>query len=104
MPSSYKIKGTNKKRILKDAFSDLLPAKVFSFGKKGFGIPIALWFRNELRDELLNVLDKESIEKFGLLNFEYVSKLIDEHQSGKQNHSSKLWTLYVFQKWCKKNL
>lgn len=104
MPVSFKIKGTNKKKILKETFSDLLPAKIFRLGKKGFGVPVALWFRNELKGELERVLDKSLIEKYGILNFEFVSKLFQEHQSGKENHSSKLWTLYVFQKWCIKNL
>lgn len=103
MPWQYKIEGSNKKKILKETFADLLPKEVFSFKKKGFGVPLTLWFRNELKSELLQVLNTESIEKQGIFNSKYIQSLIDEHMSGKENHASQLWVLYVFQKWYFKN-
>lgn len=103
MPGHYKIEGSNKKKILKETFADLLPKEVFSFKKKGFGVPLTLWFRNELKSELLQVLNSESIEKQGIFNSKYIQSLIDEHMSGKENHASQLWVLYVFQKWYFKN-
>ncbi len=103
MPSEFKILGTNKKRILKDTFKDLLPEKVFQFSKKGFGVPIALWFRNELRNEISLVLDRKELEAHGFFNSVVVDKLLHEHMSGKQNHASKLWCLFVFQKWYRKH-
>lgn len=103
MPWQYKIQGTNKKKILKDAFSDLLPPEVFRFSKKGFGLPLALWLKNELRDEIESVLSKKDIEKQGVFNYDEIRKFLDEHMSGKENHSSKLWCLFVFQKWYTKN-
>lgn len=104
MPFTYKIKGRNKKRILKDAFRDLLPSKVFKFSKKGFGVPIAVWFRNELKDELQDVLNSALIKSQGIFNYQEVEKLIQQHISGKENHASKLWCLFVFQKWYNKNI
>ncbi len=103
MPWQYKIHGSNKKKILKETFADLLPKEVFSFKKKGFGVPLTLWFRNELKSELLQVLNSESIEKQGIFNSNYIQSLINEHMSGKENHASQLWVLYVFQKWYLKN-
>ncbi|MFN7493595.1 MAG: asparagine synthase (glutamine-hydrolyzing) [Cyclobacteriaceae bacterium] len=104
MPSEFKINGKNKKRILKDAFADLLPKEVFSFSKKGFGVPLALWFRNELRGELEAVLGSDRIEKQNIFDKQEINKLLSNHLTGKENNSSKLWCLFVFQKWYFKNI
>lgn len=103
LPHEFKIQGTNKKRILKETFSDLLPEETMNFSKKGFGIPIRLWFQNELKTELLDLLNKELLQLQNIFNLEYIQKLIDEHMSNQENHASKLWQLYVFQKWYNKN-
>ena len=103
LPYEFKIQGTNKKRILKETFSDLLPEETMNFSKKGFGIPIRLWFQNELKTELLDLLNKELLQLQNIFNLEYIQKLIDEHMSNQENHASKLWQLYVFQKWYNKN-
>jgi len=99
LPHDFKLQGRNKKRILKDTFADLLPEETMSFSKKGFGIPIRLWFQNELKNELMEVLNTKFIEKQGIFSTVYIKKLLQEHMSNWENHSSKLWQLYVFQKW-----
>lgn len=103
LPHEFKIKGINKKRILKETFADLLPEETMSFSKKGFGIPIRLWFQNELKSELLELLEDSFIEKQNLFNKNYIHQLIEEHMTNKENHSSKLWQLFTFQKWYKSN-
>jgi len=104
MPSDYKIQGRNRKRILKDAFSDLLPPEIFQFSKRGFGVPLAQWFRKELRNELESTLSNKSIEEQQIFSYKEVRRLLDEHIQGKENHASKLWCLFVFQKWYSKNV
>lgn len=104
MADEYKIKGRDKKRILKDAFKDILPAEILKFSKRGFGVPVDHWFRNELKDELLKLCSKDFIDKQGLFNYDYIQEIIDEHIKGKENHKNMLWNLFVFQKWYKKNI
>lgn len=99
MPVQYKIKGRVKKYILKKTFSKLLPPGATRFRKKGFGVPVDYWFRNELKKELQMLLDPEVIKSQGLFNLAYVSELMNEHFTGKANHKGKLWNLFVFQKW-----
>jgi len=99
LPVQFKIKGNNKKYILKETFKDILPAETIQYRKKGFGVPVDYWFRNELKEELLDLLSKERIEKQGIFNYEIIKRLLDEHLSGKENHKGNLWNLFVFQKW-----
>jgi asparagine synthase (glutamine-hydrolysing) len=49
IPDNFLINGQNKKRILKDTFSDMLPKDFFSASKSGFEMPIGDWFRAELK-------------------------------------------------------
>lgn len=104
LPHDYKILGTNKKRILKDTFSDLLPKETMSFSKKGFGIPIRIWFQKELKGELLSLLSEDFLISQNIFNITYINKIVEEHMSNKENHSSKLWQLFVFQKWYRNNI
>lgn len=99
LPDAYKLKGRSKKYILKEAFKDMLPPQTFSFSKRGFGVPVDYWLREELREELENLLRKETIARQGLFQYDEVRRLFEEHLSGRKNHKAKLWNLYVFQKW-----
>lgn len=99
IPVPYKIRGKDRKIILKDTFSDLIPPQIMNAKKIGFGVPISYWFQNELRDDLLDTLDKDYLEEQGLLNPDYVNLLVEEHLSGKVNNMGILWALYIFEKW-----
>ncbi|MGK0639162.1 asparagine synthase (glutamine-hydrolyzing) [Schleiferia thermophila] len=102
LPIHFKIQGKEKKKILKDTFADLLPPETLTFSKKGFGLPLRIWFKNELKSELLELLDYDFVELQGIFRANYIQKLIDEHMRNHENHSVKLWVLFVFQKWYQK--
>jgi len=99
LPLRFKIKGNNKKYILKETFKDILPEETIKFRKKGFGIPIDFWFKNELKEEISSLLSEELIQQQGIFNYTMIKTLLNEHLSGKENHKGKLWNLFVFQKW-----
>lgn len=104
MPVAFKIKGRNKKYILKETFKALLPHQTLHFRKKGFGVPVDYWFKNQLRPALEALLSKDFIEKQGIFQFDRVESLLQEHLSGKANHKGQLWNLFVFQKWHQQHL
>lgn len=102
MPTEFKIAGKKRKIILKDTFRDLIPEELFTAPKRGFGVPVGNWLRNELRGNLTEYADKEFLEAQGLFNADYVSGLIEDHVQGRENRYSELWTFYVFQDWYKR--
>ncbi len=104
LPIEFKIKGINKKRILKDTFIDLLPEQTLSFSKKGFGVPVNLWMKNQLRGELERYTSRDFIEAQGIFAYDFVQKMLIEHITGSQNHTPRLWNLFIFQKWYTKNV
>jgi len=104
LPESFLINGSDKKRILKDSFKHLLPKNFFDYPKRGFGIPVGEWLRNELKQDLLNLTNDKFLEKQSIFNSEYVGKMVSEHVLKIQDHTFGLWTIYCFQKWWKANL
>ena len=99
LPTYYKLKGLKTKYLLKTAARGILPDEIIDRRKKGFGIPIARWLRNELKDFMLNSLEETKVKHQGFFNYAYIKKLIDDHLEKKQDNRKTLWSLLVFQIW-----
>ncbi len=101
IPNDFKLRGNNKKYILKETFKDILPRHIISAPKHGFGVPVGEWLKKELKNDLLDLTERNFIKNQGLFQYEYIEKIIHEHLSGVNDFSFQLWTLFVFQKWYK---
>ncbi|MCD4827849.1 MAG: asparagine synthase (glutamine-hydrolyzing) [Candidatus Cloacimonetes bacterium] len=99
LPSNQKLRGTTRKHILKRAMKGRLPHDILHRKKKGFGVPLAAWFKGPLQRELRRTLRPERLRREGWLRPETVLRLIDEHAAGVRDNRKKLWTLYVWHKW-----
>jgi asparagine synthase (glutamine-hydrolysing) len=99
VPSRLKLRRLDTKHILKRAMGDVLPPGIANRAKKGFGIPVAAWFKGELREALQDELSPERIRRQGLFEPDEVKRLVSEHLSGRRDHRKALWTLFVFQLW-----
>jgi asparagine synthase (glutamine-hydrolysing) len=100
IPPSLKIKMGRKKYILKRAFRNILPPEIIHRRKKGFGVPMIHYFRNELRDfayhhlfdfDLLNYYDKNLLKTYW-----------DRHQAKKGDYYRIFWSIMMFNLWFKK--
>ena len=103
LDSSYKIRNGSSKWILKQILKKNLPINYFNRPKKGFGVPLSNWIRNDLKALSLKLLDKKLIERQSIFNFEIINNLLQNHLSKKQNNQYMLWNLIVFQNWYLKN-
>lgn len=99
LPYNLKLRGLTSKYILKKLMKNKLPSAIVNRPKKGFGIPLAAWLKNELRPFCEEVLSAENMNKFGLFNFDFVDKLKREHFTGRRDNHKQLWTLMAFQMW-----
>jgi len=99
LPASYKLRGRTTKYILKRAVKDYLPPSVIRRGKKGFGVPVAEWLKENLRPLARDLLSPDRVRRAGVFNPDYVSRLQDEHERGVANHRKLLWTLLMFELW-----
>jgi asparagine synthase (glutamine-hydrolysing) len=97
MPSSLKLKGKTGKYIFKNALEPVLPQKILTRPKQGFGVPLAEWFRKDLKETTASVLLQN--DPMGVLNPKTVAELWSKHQSGLRDFSTPLWTLLMFRLW-----
>ena len=99
IPSSYKLRGGEGKFIFKRSLRGTLPSEVIDRPKMGFTIPLARWFRKELRPMFeSNVLapDAYVAEHF---HGEAIQRMWSLHQQGRRDFAPYLWALLVFEKW-----
>ncbi|MEQ9328450.1 MAG: asparagine synthase (glutamine-hydrolyzing) [Rhodospirillales bacterium] len=87
-----------KKTLLRAAAKKLLPAELVDRPKRGFNPPMGVWLRNELRERMEERLQPGPVEALGLA-WEPVARLKQEFLSGKRDHSLKLWSLLVLDRW-----
>ncbi|HSS61167.1 MAG TPA: asparagine synthase (glutamine-hydrolyzing) [Candidatus Limnocylindrales bacterium] len=99
LPLSLKLRGLQSKFLLKRALRGLLPERILRRPKKGFGIPVAEWFRGPLREQLLTVLSEERLGREGFFEPAVVGGLIREHLEGRRDNRKQLWTLFAFEAW-----
>jgi asparagine synthase (glutamine-hydrolysing) len=102
IPGHMKIRGSERKYILKKAFKDLIPEVVLKRKKEGFSIPMKNWLKRELKSSLQELLNEKTITKLGFFNWNAVDRMVQEHLSGRQNHAHRLWCLMVFALWHRK--
>jgi asparagine synthase (glutamine-hydrolysing) len=99
VPPELKLAGGNGKRLLKSALRDTLPAEVLDRPKMGFGVPLARWFRENLRDLPRERLLDPGATARGYLQPAEIERLICEHQDQTADHSVRLWVLLQLDSW-----
>lgn len=99
LPARYKLRGFTRKYLLRRLMRPRLPAGIADRSKKGFGIPLAKWFRGDLRDLLLELLEPQRLWREGIFNPTYVGRLLEDHLEGRRDNRKELWTITVFQLW-----
>jgi asparagine synthase (glutamine-hydrolysing) len=102
LPTSLKVKGLTTKYLLKKAMSKYLPERTLQRPKKGFGIPVAKWLRNEFQPVVMELLGEDFVRKQDIFRWHYVRQLLQEHRDGRVDRRKELWTLLMFQMWWRK--
>lgn len=99
LPDGLKQEGRTGKIALRRAFAAELPPEVAGRGKRGFGVPLAEWFRGELRPLARELLLDERTRTRGWFRREAVERLLEDHAAGRTDHGHRLWTLTMLELW-----
>ncbi|EZH65540.1 hypothetical protein DH09_18130 [Bacillaceae bacterium JMAK1] len=89
-------KGTTK-RLLREAFADIVPEHVLHRPKLGFPVPLRKWLKGDRGTAIVERIAASNVGDF--VDLHYVEQLLHEHQVGKKDNSRKLWVIYVFAVW-----
>lgn len=99
MPGSLKIRDGERKWILKRAMQGILPDSILTRRKEGFSIPMKNWLRRELQPLLRELLSPARMRTRDLFEAAEVSRLVEAHIDGRENHAHTLFPLMVFERW-----
>lgn len=96
IPSSLKLRHNQGKYIFKRALEQVLPQDVLTRSKKGFAVPVAEWFRGELKTFAHEILIERQDD---LLNARFLESCWTQHQRGQRDWSALLWCVLMFRTW-----
>lgn len=103
LPMSMKVRsginGTLGKWALRQILYKHLPRHLIERPKAGFGMPIGNWLRGHLRGWAEDLLEPGQIQRQGYLRPEPIRMLWRQHLSGQFDHSTRLWTVLMWQAW-----
>ncbi len=89
LPTDIKLKN-GPKSILKDILYDQVPKHLIERPKKGFSVPLKHWFRNELKEEIYDIVYNLDDTIF---NKKHILKLLDLHINHNRNYEYVFWNL-----------
>jgi asparagine synthase (glutamine-hydrolysing) len=99
VPAPLKMRGAESKYIFKRAVRGLVPDEILDRPKQGFGVPIGEWINRELRERIRDTFADGRTRRRGLVEPAYVDVLLSEHERGRRDHSSALWSLFILELW-----
>ena len=104
LPPRLRVRGFDKKRLLRAAVAPLLPRRVVHGRKRGFSIPAAAWLRGELEPFARETLSAATLRRQGYLRPEAVARVLDDHVRGRADLSRQLWGLLMFTLWFERHV
>jgi asparagine synthase (glutamine-hydrolysing) len=76
----------------------VVPEEVFMRPKRGFQVPLAAWFRGELRPLFVERCLTESSPLLTFMQKSAIERLLKENDRG-TDHGNRLWMLTVLATW-----
>jgi asparagine synthase (glutamine-hydrolysing) len=99
LPERMKLRGFKTKYILRESMKNVLPREILTRGKMGFPVPVGAWFRGPFRSIIDEYVLSERALGRGIFREDFVREVVGSHQSGRENHSERLWSLVNLEMW-----
>ena len=99
MPGDLKLRNGETKYLFKKAVTPLIGESLAYRKKQMFTVPVGEWFKNELAEFSRELLTSRRFVERGLFNPNYVSGMLNKHQSGEGNFTSELRALISIEIW-----
>nr|WP_136251728.1 asparagine synthase (glutamine-hydrolyzing) [Ningiella ruwaisensis] len=99
VPSYLKFNKGEKKYLLKEAFKPYLPDDILYRKKMGFSVPLANWFKNEIKPiaQKFIIDNPKGLPQY--FKMDVVNRYWKQHQEGSADHSNLLWSMLMFEMW-----
>src|SRR5215472_10730466 len=95
LPTRLKLRGGQRKYILRQLARRYLPARIVDRKKHGFAVPIGRLIRTLFWTRCRDVLMSRDNAVAGWFRREAIEALLTEHAAGRADHGKKLWALCI---------
>lgn len=99
LPADRKLHLLRSKWILREWAARHFPSELVHRPKKGFGTPLAAWFRGPLRGIVRDTLAPDVVASDGFFRPAPVQRLLEEHERGTADHRKRIFNLLAFTLW-----
>jgi len=99
---SQKLRAGDGKYVLKDALRPYVDDNILYRPKMGFAVPLIGWFRGPLKQKVRDALLGETLKETGYFNHVFLEHIVDQHQSGMRDYSATIWSLLMFEAFCRR--
>ena len=99
LPSAYKVRGWQKKRVLRQALRGIVPDAILDRPKTGFGVPVNRWLRTSLLDDMKSVLLDAELQRTGLFDRHALECCILEHAERRRDNGTLLYRALSLALW-----
>ncbi len=96
LPPRLRLNARGSKYVLKTALGPYLPRAILARPKMGFSVPLAAWLRGSLLSPVERALAEPAFADAGLFDTVAIRRLIEQHRSGRSDHSRMIWALFMF--------
>ncbi|MCL4378752.1 MAG: asparagine synthase C-terminal domain-containing protein [Actinobacteria bacterium] len=87
----------NTKKVLRSLLKSKFPSTIFKRPKKGFGIPLARWISNDLKELVDEYLQNPRLFEYFEKN--RISEIWQSHRDRKRDNAKLIWMIVMFSGW-----
>ena len=98
LPHRQRIRRSQGKWLMKHTMERFLPESILYRPKQGFVTPVSQWFRGDLASTARSIAGSEKLVESGWFDRSALSRLAEEHISGRSDHGRTLWQLVMLEK------
>jgi asparagine synthase (glutamine-hydrolysing) len=99
IPANKKLKLFENKHILRKIASKYVTDEIAYRKKQKMTPPVGEWMKSELKDVMHELILGEKLKSRDYFEHSYLEKLWEQHQSGKFDHSRRLFSIAAFELW-----
>jgi asparagine synthase (glutamine-hydrolysing) len=104
LPHGMRVRDGRGKYLLRKVAERWLPPAQLSKPKQGFAIPLADWFRGDLRELAADVIGSRAFRERGLLDANVAAAHLAAHLAGDADHGEILWSILSLESWARRFL
>jgi asparagine synthase (glutamine-hydrolysing) len=99
VPVSLKLKNGQTKYLLRRILERRVPRSITGRAKRGFAAPIGRWLRAPLAPMVADLLLDGRLRNRGIFEPREISRLWNEHRTGRAEHPHRLWQILMLELW-----